>query len=231
MHAKRISSAPANMLTILLYNSTIYHSWKIKGLCRGATDIEIESNKIKTWSKDTNLVFNSSKTKTMIISSQMSHYHHLNITDKVKMTCNNKSIERLFQSQRLQSAKINHWQKVWSYLKFWKTDIPYYEHTLKRYKTFTIRKRLCESLILFKLESCGILFKSLGKYKRSGWQKLLKTCAGPPKQKYGNKEDIINLKWLLTEKRIGLSILKKLYSGLTKENILEHPKFLLKEPA
>ena len=79
MHAKRISSAPANMLTILLYNSTIYHSWKIKGLCRGATDIEIESNKIKTWSKDTNLVFNPSKKNNDNIKSNVtlsSSQHH-----------------------------------------------------------------------------------------------------------------------------------------------------------
>ena len=61
-------------------------------------------------------------------------------------------------------------------------------------------------------------------------EKLLKACAGFVKQKYGKREDIIDLKWLLIEERIELSILKLVFNGLNKENMPGHLQFALKEP-
>ena len=56
-----------------------------------------ELNKVATWSKDTNLVFNPNKTEVMIISScQMPHYHHRNSADKVKiLNENNEKVEKV----------------------------------------------------------------------------------------------------------------------------------------
>ena len=67
--------------------------------------------------------------------------------------------------------------------------------------------------------------------QKSRMEKLLQACAGFVKQKFGSKEDIIDLKWLLIDERIELSILKIVYNGLNKENMPVHLQFVLKEPA
>ena len=61
-------------------------------------------------------------------------------------------------------------------------------------------------------------------------EKLLQACAVPVQQKNKNKEDMINLKWLLIDEGIELSIMKVAYSGITKENMPKHLKLVLIEP-
>lgn len=61
----------------------------------------LKKNQIKTWPKKKKFLFNPSKAKVTIISIQMSHYYHLNNTNKVKITCNNRSIEKTVQGYKL----------------------------------------------------------------------------------------------------------------------------------
>ena len=58
----------------------------------------------------------------------------------------------------------------------------------------------------------------------------MQACAEFVKQRYGTKEDIVNLKWLLIDERIELLILSIVYNGLTKENIPKQLQFVLKKP-
>ena len=58
----------------------------------------------------------------------------------------------------------------------------------------------------------------------------MQACAEFVKQRYGTKEDIVNLKWLLIDVRIELLILSIVYNGLTKENIPKQLQFVLKKP-
>ena len=60
---------------------------------------------------------------------------------------------------------------------------------LKRYAPYYIRKQLCESLILSKLGYCNVLFKTLRQYQKNRLEKLLQSCAGFVKCKYGYKND------------------------------------------
>ena len=87
----------------------------------------------------------------------------------------------------------------------------------KRYAPYNLRKQLCESLILSKLDYWNILLKT-SQYQRNRLKKLLQSCEGFVKCKYGNKNDVIDLKWLLLEERIDSSILKLVYNGINKEN-------------
>ena len=48
---------------------TIYRSCKIKNIHKCSNEIERDLNTVEVWSKDTNLIFNPSKTKVMVISS------------------------------------------------------------------------------------------------------------------------------------------------------------------
>ena len=61
-------------------------------------------------------------------------------------------------------------------------------------------------------------------------EKLLQSCAGFVKCKYGCKNDVIDLKWLLLEERIDSSILKLVYNGINKENMPANLKLELKKP-
>ena len=61
-------------------------------------------------------------------------------------------------------------------------------------------------------------------------EKLLQSCAGFVKCKYGCKNDVIDLKWQLLEERIDSSILKLVYNGINKENMPANLKLELKKP-
>ena len=62
-------------------------------------------------------------------------------------------------------------------------------------------------------------------------EKLLQSCAGFVKCKYGCKNDITDLKWLLLEERIDTSLLKLVYNRTNKENMAAIQKLELKNPA
>ena len=101
---------------------------------------------------------------------------------------------------------------------------------LKRYAPYYLRKQLCESLILSKLDYCNILFKTSPQYQKNKMEKLLQSCAGFVKCKHGCKYDVIDLKWLLLEERIDSSILRLVYNGINKENMSANLKLELKKP-
>ena len=81
-------------------------------------------NAIEVWSKDTNLIFNPSKTKVMVISSrQMAQYHQLDSSNKVNIKCDNENIERV-KEYKLLGIILDEYFLV----KFWKMVIPLYEY-------------------------------------------------------------------------------------------------------
>ena len=60
-------------------------------------------------------------------------------------------------------------------------------------------------------------------------EKLLQSCAGFVKCKYGCKNDVIDLKWLLLKERRHSSILKLVYNGINKNNMPANLKLELKK--
>ena len=77
-------------------DSTIYCSCKIKNINKCWNEIENDLSAVEVWSKDTNLIFNTSKTKVMVISSrQMAQCHQLYSSNKVNIKCDNENIERV----------------------------------------------------------------------------------------------------------------------------------------
>ena len=121
------------------------------------------------------------------------------------------------KSQGINTIGYNTWWTLWATL-------------LKRYAPYYKQKQFCESLILSKLDYCNILFKTLPQYQKNRLEKLLQSCAGFVKCKYGCKNDVIDLKWLLLEERIDSSILKLVYNGINKENMPANLKLELKKP-
>ena len=60
-------------------------------------------------------------------------------------------------------------------------------------------------------------------------EKLLQSCAGFVKYKYGCKNDVIDLKWLLLEERIDSSILRLVYNGINEKDMPANLKLKLKK--
>ena len=77
-------------------DSTIYKNCKANEVTKCSSELENELKLLEQWSKNTNLVFNCQKTKSMLFSTcKMSQHHQLNKDDILKISCNNQTIERV----------------------------------------------------------------------------------------------------------------------------------------
>ena len=83
-------------------DSTIYKSCKANEVTKCSSELENELKLLEQWSKNTNLVFNCKKTKSMLFSTRkMSQHHQLYNNDILKISCNNQRIERVQQYKLL----------------------------------------------------------------------------------------------------------------------------------
>ena len=83
-------------------DSTIYKSCKAKEVTKCSSELENELKLLEQWSKNTNLVFNCKKTKSMLFSTRkMSQHHQLYNNDILKINCNNQKIEKVHQFKLL----------------------------------------------------------------------------------------------------------------------------------
>ena len=176
------------------------------------------------------LNFNPRKTKVMVISSrQMAQYHQLDSFNKANIKCDNENIVKEY---KILGILLDEYFEIHSHVnKILKDGYSTLRilKLLKRYAPYYIRKQLCESLILSKLDYCNILFKTLPQYQKNRLEKLLQSCAGFAKYKYGCKNIVIDLKWLLLQERIDSSILKLVenqpgHREITRQKLLRKTK-------
>ena len=82
-------------------DDTTYRACKASERHACISNIEKDIHAISRWSSDTNLIFNSAKTKVMVISTpQMSKHHQLK-EEKLNVKCNNITLERVSQWKSL----------------------------------------------------------------------------------------------------------------------------------
>ena len=158
--------------------------------------LENELKLLEQWSKNTKLVFNCKKTKSMLFSThKMSQHHQLYNNNILKISCKNQTIERVQQYKLFGVATDEHFEL---YLHFGCSTLKMLKK-LKRYTYHQTRKHLVESLILSKIDYCNVSFKGLPKYQIQRVNKLIQAWAGLVKCKYGEIKDIADLNWLLIE--------------------------------
>ena len=76
-----------------------------------SSKLENELKLLEQWSKNTNVVFNCKKTKSMLFSTRkMSQHHQLYNNDKLKISCNNQTIERVQQYKLVGVAIDEHFE-------------------------------------------------------------------------------------------------------------------------
>ena len=132
-------------------DSTIYGSCKAKEVTKCSSELENELKLLEQWSKNTNLVFNCKKTKSMLFSTRkISQHHPLSNNDILKVNCNNQTIERVQQYKLIGVVIDEHFElytHVRNILKNRYSTLTILKK-LKRYTSYQTRKRLFESLIL-----------------------------------------------------------------------------------
>ena len=82
-------------------DSTIYRSCEAKEVTKCFSELENELKLLEQWSKNTNLVFNCKKTKSMLFSTRKMSQHHQLYNNDIKLSCNNQTIERVQQYKLL----------------------------------------------------------------------------------------------------------------------------------
>ena len=206
-------------------DSTIYKSCKANEVTKCSSELENELKLLEQWSKNTNLVFNCKKTKSMLFSTRkMSQHHQLYNNDILKENCNNQAIEREHQYKLFGVVIDEHFERCTHARNNFKNNYSTLKilKKLKRYTSYQTRKYLVESLILSKIDYCNVLFKGLSKYQIQRVNKLIQACAGFLKYKYGELKDIVDLNWLLIEVRIDFALMKLVFNGLNNKNMPEN---------
>ena len=149
-------------------DSTNYRSCKAKEVTKCSSELENELKLLEQWSKNTNLVFNCKKTKSMLFSTRkMSQHHQLYNNDILKENCNNQTIEREHQYKLLGVVIDEHFVLCTHVRYTFKNDYSTLKilKKLKRYTSYQTRKYLVEFLIMSKIDYCNVLFKGLPKYQ------------------------------------------------------------------
>ena len=162
-------------------DSTIYRSCKAKEVIKYSRELENELKLLEQWSKNTNLVFNCKKTKSMLFSTRkVSQHHQLYNNDILKINFNNQIIKIVQQYKLLGVVIDEHFELYvhvrnilengYSTLKILKK--------LKRYTSYQTPKHLVESLTLSENDYCNVIFIRLSKYQIQRVNKLIQACAG-----------------------------------------------------
>ena len=180
-------------------------------------------NAIQKWSKESNLIFNDKKTKSMLFSTRrMSQRHQFNL----KIESNNGvDIERVSSFKLLgitfseDLTWNNHVKKATSssYATLKSLGL------LKRFLPYHLRKQLAEMLVLSKLDYGNSLINNAPQYLINQMQRVQNATASFVRRSYSRCADVIDLKWLPIKERIEHSLVKLAWKSL---NRTDWPKFL-----
>ena len=160
-------------------DSTLYRSCKLNKKDACIKELEKDLTSTAKWLIETNLVFNTSKTKFMFISSNQLSARHKLKDEQLQICGNNTELERVAEWKLLgltideNLTLNNHISKMlkdsYSHLSILKK--------LKRYTSQYVCKQLVESLIFSRLDYCNNLFIDLPQYQVGRMIKLQKSCA------------------------------------------------------
>ena len=180
-------------------DSTLYRSCKINKKDTCIKELEKDLTSIAKCSIETNLVFNTGKTKFMLILSKQLSVRHKLKDEQLQICCNNTELERVTEWKLLgltideNLTLNNHISKM---LKDSYLHLSILKN-LKRYTAQSVCKQLVESLIFSRLDYCNNLFIDTHQYQVRRMIKLQKSCASFAKGKFCSIEDVVSLKWLL----------------------------------
>ena len=116
-------------------DTTLYGACKASQRHACINSVEKYIHSISRWSSDTNLIFNSAKTKVTIISTPKLSKHHQLKKEKINVKCNNITLERVSEWELLGVTLYKHFHLDKHYsklLKYCYSSLSMLK-TLKRY--------------------------------------------------------------------------------------------------
>ena len=173
MYVTDISTFTSSTSLQFADDTTLYKRCKVKDIPDCANIIQNDVEHLKAWSDVNSLVFNGTKTKTMIFSTkQMNRYHHLDNADTYSVVFNGNEAKN--KSERKDSMKILGMkvdQHLANVIKS-SCDTLRSLKLLKRYTPYKLRKTSAEALILSKIDSGSVVYQNVSKFLIKRLQKV-----------------------------------------------------------
>jgi len=175
---------------------------------------------LMSWSTDNNLIFNSTKTKTILFStSQMSRVHNL-AGSTLTIKPQDEPIERVKSFKVLGITFTEHLK--------WNEHI---NRTIKnafitlkslkliqRFTPYHVRKNLAEALVISKLDYGNVLLANVPAYLMKRMQRVQNMAASYVTKRFMTENDVINLNWLPVRERIEYAVCKMGYKAINDPN-------------
>ena len=193
-------------------DTNVYHHCKPNQIDETISKAISTIESLYNWSSNNNLVFNETKTKLMIFSTpQMSTRHKLsslyneinifNNTVKINRTSSMKILGVTFEENCSWDKHIN--ETIKSCCATLSTL-----RKLKRFTPYHLRKSLCESLVLSKIDYCNTVYYPLTLQQTKRLLKIQNAAASFVKKRFSSITDVLDLKWLPVKEHSALSIAK-----------------------
>ena len=204
-------------------DTTLYRHCKLKDLQETIKDMEKDVENLQSWSKDSNLLFNSDKLQLIIFHSQRLMNFPKNQSQLFR--CSGRSIEYK-TNVKLLGVYLDH-NLTWS--THINEIIKSSQGTLRalrkfsRFTPFHVRKTLAETMILSKLNYSNVVYAQIPKYQVERLQKIQNIAAGYVLSRYATLNDVIQLKWLPVKEYIELNTAKIVHKSRRDKN---HPSYL-----
>ena len=184
-------------------------------------------NNLASWSEESKLALNISKTKAMLLTtSQMAARHSLRKSETVQLVVDDKEIE-VVDNYKLLGVHINHtltWDKHVSETLSKGYGILAVLRKLKNMAPFHLRKQLAESLVLSKIDYCDIVYNPITQKQTKKLQKLQCATASFVTGNYAKEETIVKLGWLPVLERREFSHIKATFRALHSKHWPENLK-------
>ena len=213
-------------------DTSLYRHCKVKNITPTPKLLESDIENLKTWSKDTNLVFNEDKTKNILFaSSQMSKKHNLNdentYTIKPGQTPNRKS-RNIWKVLGVTFHQNLTWTNHGTSLITDGYSILRTLKKLKRLTPFHVRKLLASSLVLSKIDYGNVMLKNAPAYLIKRIQRLQNSTTGYVLGRYAKEKDVLSLNWLPVIERMDFSLSKMAHKATNQETWPEYLRLEIK---
>ena len=168
LYVTDMSTFTSSMCLQFADDSALNKRCKIKDILDCANIIQNNVKHLKAWSDVNSLVFNGTKTKTMIFSTrQMSHYHHLDNADTFSVVLNGNEAENRIErkdSMKMLGMKVDQhltWEEHVANVIKSSYDTLRSIKLLKRYTPYKLGKTLAEALILSKIDYGSVVYQNV----------------------------------------------------------------------
>jgi hypothetical protein len=214
-------------------DTTIYLSFRPAELHKTVEELNSSLNIVSSWSSESNLALNPSKTKAMLLSTrQMSRVHGL-YTNRPLVSISSNNLEYV-EVCKLLGVHFNENLKWDEQVKAICKSCYGTIRILKKIKNFTdfkLRKQLAESLVLSKLNYCDTVFYLLSDFLLKRLQRLQFAAASFILGRYVNTTaDILKLGWLPLKELRDYSLLKCVYKAIYFDNCPVYLKLQIVQP-